>query len=61
MAGEVKRSKYKGYPVIEIPTGEYDGEPQYMTLGYKKAKAVVDNIEEIELFCIDCEQHRSRK
>ena len=41
-------SEYKGYPVIKIEVGkDRDGEPVYLILGTKKAKAVVENFDAI--------------
>ena len=38
--------EYKGYPTITIYTGkEYKGESEKITLGIRKAKAIVDNID----------------
>jgi len=50
---DAERTTYYGRPAIKIPVD--DGPDSYMILGYKRAKAIVDNIDEIENFCIDCE------
>ena len=42
---------FKGYPVIVIYTGkEYKGEEETVTLGVRKAKAVLDNVDYIRQF-----------
>jgi len=43
---EVKRSEYKGSPVISLPTGWGKG----MTFGMKKAESIIEHIEEIKKF-----------
>ena len=42
---------WKGYPVITVFTGrEYRGEPEKVTLGLHKARAVDDCIDAIRVF-----------
>lgn len=42
---------WKGYPVITVFTGrEYRGEPEKVTLGLHKARAVDDCIDAIRMF-----------
>jgi len=38
-------STFKGHDVCKIYTGEYMGESQYLTMGLKKAQAVLKNID----------------
>jgi ubiquinone biosynthesis protein UbiJ len=38
-------STFKGRDVCKIYTGEYMGESQYLTMGLKKAQAVLENID----------------
>jgi len=52
----IEYDTYKGRPIIKIPTGEYQGETQYLSMGYKKALAVVDNIDYIRQFVERCER-----
>lgn len=42
-----QESEYKGYPIAKIYTGEFKGESQFLTLGLKKAQAVLDNIDRL--------------
>jgi len=34
-----------GHPAVKIYTGIFQGQPQYLIMGLKKAQAVVDNID----------------
>lgn len=56
---DVTYETFKGHKLICIPTGEYKGEMQYLKLGYKKAKAILDNIDEIERFVIIQEEGKT--
>jgi hypothetical protein len=47
MPDTFQESTYKGYPVVKIYTGEYQKEPQFLTLGLKKAQAILDNIDRL--------------
>ncbi len=49
---DVTFETFKGNKLVCIPIGEYQGEVQYLKMGYKKAKAVVDHFDDIERFCI---------
>lgn len=49
---EITYETFKGNKLICIPSGEYKGETQYVKLGYKKAKAILEAMDEIEKFCI---------
>lgn len=40
-------STYNNHPVVKIYTGEYKGEPQFLTMGLKKAQAVLENIDRL--------------
>lgn len=52
-------SEYKGYPVAKIYTGEYKGETQYITLGLRKAQAVLDNIDRLRRW-VDENERKAR-
>ncbi len=54
-----KDVKY-GHPVIMIPIGKPEDD-KWFTMGFWKAKAVVDHFEEIEAWAIDQEHLRSQK
>ena len=60
MPSDVKFEIFKGANVICIPCGEYEGETQWLKMGYRKAKAVLDYADEIEKFCIDQEERKSK-
>ena len=47
MPDTFSESEYKGYPVCKIYTGEYQGESQFLTLGLKKAQAILENIDRL--------------
>jgi hypothetical protein len=47
---------FKGYPVIIIYTGRvYKDEEEKITMGYRKARAVCDNIDHLRRFVEKCE------
>jgi hypothetical protein len=52
---ECIREDFKGNDMICVPTGEFKGEVNYLKMGYRKAKAVLEHVEEIEAFCIEQE------
>ena len=46
-----EEGSYQGYPTITVFTGhEYNGEPEKVTMGLRKAKAVDDCIDAIRVF-----------
>ena len=48
---------YKGHPVIVIYTGRsFNDEPEKVTLGYRKAAAVCDQIDQLRQFVERCER-----
>ncbi|HSA31952.1 MAG TPA: hypothetical protein P5160_09190 [Candidatus Omnitrophota bacterium] len=47
MPDTFQESSYKGYPVAKIYHGEYQGEPQFLMLGLKKAQAILENIDRL--------------
>lgn len=47
MTDTFQESSYKGYPVAKIYHGEYQGEPQFLMLGLKKAQAILENIDRL--------------
>ncbi len=49
---EIIYETFNGNKLICIPCGEFKGETQYIKMGYKKAKAVLEAMDEIERFCI---------
>jgi hypothetical protein len=55
---EIMFETFKGNNLICIPCGEYHDEVQYLKMGYKKAKAIVDNIDEIEAWVIKQEMKK---
>jgi hypothetical protein len=58
---ECRETTFHGHRCIEIPLGEdKEGNQKYLTMGYNKAKAVVDHMDEIERFCIDVEESRTK-
>lgn len=41
-------SEYKGFPVLKIEVGKNrDDEPEYLIVGVKKARAIVENFDAI--------------
>ncbi len=61
MAGEILFETYKGNDMICLPCGDFNDEVQYLKMGYKKAKAVVDHIEDIENWVIEQEEKIERR
>lgn len=53
---DVKIGEYKGYPTITIPVGEKGN----VSFGLKKARAILEYMDEIENFVI-VEEERGRK
>ena len=47
MPDTFQESEYKGFPTCKIYINEYQGESKFLTLGLKKAQAVLDNIDRI--------------
>jgi hypothetical protein len=45
-----------GYPAVKIYTGTFKGEPQYLIMGFKKAQAVVENIDRLRQW-VDRHEH----
>ncbi|MFA5322560.1 MAG: hypothetical protein WC373_07770 [Smithella sp.] len=45
MPDTFQESEFKGSPVCKIYINEFKGEPQFLTMGIKKAKAVLENID----------------
>ena len=44
----VVESEYKGFPVLKIEIGrKKDNEPDYLIVGLRKARAIVENMDEI--------------
>lgn len=53
---DVTFETFKKHKLICIPVGEYKDEIQYVKFGVKKAKAILDHIDEIERFVIAHEE-----
>ena len=47
---KVQIAEYKGQPIFQIETGEWDGKPQYFSFGLKKAKLILENLNAIRDF-----------
>jgi len=47
MPDTFQEDTFKGHDVCKIYTGEYNGESQYLTMGLKKAQAVLENIDRL--------------
>jgi hypothetical protein len=45
-----------GYPAVQIYTGTFKGEPQYLIMGLKKAQAVLENIDRLRQW-VDKQEH----
>lgn len=43
----VEEDTYKGYPVLKIEVGQRNGETEWLTVGVKKAVAIVENFDAI--------------
>jgi hypothetical protein len=53
----VQESEYKGHPTLMIPVGESrEGEVYHMTIGLKKAKRLLEYIDEIEACVIKMDE-----
>lgn len=61
MADQILFETYKGNKLICVPCGSYNDEVQYLKMGFKKAKAVVDHIEDIENWVIEQEELAERR
>ena len=48
-----------GYPAVQIYTGTFKGEPQYLIMGLKKAQAILENIDRLRKWVDDQENHRN--
>jgi hypothetical protein len=48
-----------GYPAVQIYTGTFKGESQYLIMGLKKAQAVLENIDRLRKWVDDQENHRN--
>lgn len=55
-----QESTYKGHPVVKIYTGEYQKEPQFLTLGLKKAQAILENIDRLRAWVYQQEKPNKR-
>lgn len=54
---DLEESEYKGHPTIGIPISEDQaGKVFYMTVGLKKAKRILEYVEEIEAWVIKQEK-----
>lgn len=47
MPDTFQESEFKGHPICKIYLYEYQGESQFLTMGLKKAQAVLDNIDRL--------------
>ena len=59
MSGKIRDAEigeYKGYPIITIPVGEAGN----ISFGVKKARAILEYMDEIENFVIVEEERRRR-
>jgi hypothetical protein len=61
MPDTFQESEYKGYPVCKIYTGEYQGESQFLTLGLKKAQAILENIDRLRQWVYQHENKHKRE
>jgi hypothetical protein len=61
MPDTFQESEYKGYPVCKIYTGEYQGESQFLTLGLKKAQAILENIDRLRHWVYQHESKHKRE
>lgn len=50
MPDVVQETTYNGKPVLKFYNGEYNGEPQFFTLGIKKLTVIDDNIDTVRKF-----------
>jgi hypothetical protein len=57
MPDTFQESEYKGYPVAKIYINEYQGESQFLTLGLKKAQAILENIDRLRQWV---DQHENK-
>jgi hypothetical protein len=52
-----EESDYRGQPIITFFTGdEFEGKPVMVSMGYRKAKAIMDNVEYLYRFVASCEE-----
>ena len=59
MSKSPEETEFKGYPVLKVFTGkEYKGEEEYVSLGVRKAAAIIDNIDYIRRFVDKHEKKR---
>jgi hypothetical protein len=50
MPDSVRETTFNGKPVLEFYTGEYQGKPQFFSLGVKKLSIIDDNIDVVRRF-----------
>lgn len=50
MPDVVQETDYKGWPMLKIYYGTYNGEDKFINLSVKAAEAVDDNIDRIRMF-----------
>ena len=43
MPDTFQEDEFKGHPIVKIYVGSYKGEDLFLTLGLKKAKAVIEH------------------
>ena len=60
MPDTFSESEYKGYPVAKIYINEYQGESQFLTLGLKKAQAILENIDRLRQW-VDQHENKTRR
>lgn len=60
MPDTFQESEYKGYPVAKIYINEYQGESQFLTLGLKKAQAILENIDRLRQW-VDQNENKHKK
>ncbi len=47
---EVKTSEYKGSPILSLLINEYQGKPQYLSFGKRKAETILNHLDDIKKF-----------
>ena len=61
MPDTFQESEYKGYPVAKIYINEYQGESQFLTLGLKKAQAILEHIDRLRQWVYQHESKHKRE
>jgi len=58
MPDTVRETTFNGKPVLEFYNGEYQGKPQFFSLGVKKLSVINENIDVVRKFLAKNENNK---